>query len=148
MADRTPRNLETREVSGSRKKVWKRQSMLPTPEDRPGLKFRWIRTSTLGNSDMTNVSARFREGYSAVNAADYPELQIMSDIDSRFKGNVEVGGLLLCAAASEDVEARVEGQLEMAQNQIEAVDRNYMRENDPRMPVLRPERISKTSFGK
>jgi len=97
---------------------------------------------------MTNVSARFREGYTPVMAADYPELQIMSDVDSRFKGNVEVGGLLLCAAPAEDVQARVEGQLEIAQQQIDAVDRNFMRESDPRMPVLRPERSTKTSFGK
>lgn len=148
MADRTPRTLETREVTGTRKKTWTRQSMLPTPDPRPGIKFRWIRTSTLGNADMTNVSARFREGYTPVMASEYPELQIMSDVDSRFKGNVEVGGLLLCSAPEEDVQARVEGQLEMAQNQIDAVDRNFMRENDPRMPVLRPERSSKTSFGK
>lgn len=148
MTDRTPRTLETREVTSPRKKTWKRQSMLPTPEPRPGIKYRWIRTATLGNADMTNVSSRFREGYTPVQAADYPELQIMSDIDSRFKGNVEVGGLLLCSAAAEDVQSRVEGQLEMAQNQIDAVDRNFMRENDPRMPVLRPERTSKTSFGK
>jgi hypothetical protein len=148
MADRTPRTLETREVTGSRKKAWKQQSMLPTPEPRNGLSFRWVRTSTLGNADMTNVSARFRAGYSPVKSADYPELQIMSDVDSRFAGNVEVGGLLLCAAASEDVDARVEGQLEIAQNQIDSVDRNLMRESDARMPLLRPERISKTSFGK
>ena len=148
MADRTPRTLETREATGSRKKQWKRQSMLPTPDPRPGVSFRWVRTSTLGNADMTNVSARFREGYTPVKASDYPELQIMSDVDSRFAGNIEVGGLLLCAAASEDVEARVEGQLEIAQNQIESVDRNLMRESDSRMPMLRPERSSKTSFGK
>jgi hypothetical protein len=148
MADRTPRTLETRENTGARKKTWKRQSMLPTPEDRPGLKFRWIRTSTLGNADMTNVSARFREGYTPVLASEYPELQILSDVDSRFKGNVEVGGLLLCAAPTEDVQARVEGQLELAQSQIDAVDRSFMRESDPRMPVLRPERSTKTSFGK
>lgn len=148
MADRTPRTLETREATGSRKKQWKRQSMLPTPDPRPGISFRWVRTSTLGNADMTNVSARFREGYTAVKAADYPELQIMSDVGSRFAGNIEVGGLLLCAAATEDVEARVEGQLEVAQNQIDAVDHNLMRESDSRMPMLRPERSSKTSFGK
>lgn len=148
MADRTPRTLETRENTSPRKKTWKRQSMLPTPEPQDGFKFRWIRTSTLGNADMTNVSSRFREGYMPVRAEDHPELQIMSDVDSRFKGNIEVGGLLLCKAPLEDVQARVEGQLEMAQSQIDAVDRNFMRENDPRMPVLRPERSTKTSFGK
>jgi hypothetical protein len=142
MADRTPRTLETREVAG-RKKQWKRQSMLPTPDDRPGLKFRWIRSASLGNADMTNVSARFREGYTPVKADEYPELQIMSDIDSRFKGNVEVGGLLLCSIPTEDAQARIEGQLEIAQNQIESVDRNLMRESDRRMPILRPERVSK-----
>jgi hypothetical protein len=35
----------------------------------------------------------------------------------------------------------------MAQRQMESVDNNYMRENDPRMPVLRPERSTKVTFG-
>ena len=142
MADRKPRTTETREV-GERRKPWKRSSMLPTPEPRDGLDFRWIRTSTLGNADMTNVSGRFRDGYVPVKAVDYPELHIMSDIDSRFKDNIEVGGLLLCAIPTELRDDRIYGQLESAQNQAEAVDRNYMRESDPRMPMLRPERSSR-----
>ena len=83
MADRTPRNTETREKT-ERKKGWSRPSALPAPEPRDGLHFRWIRTSTLGNSDNTNVSARFREGYTPVKASDFPELTVVSDIDSRF----------------------------------------------------------------
>jgi len=35
----------------------------------------------------------------------------------------------------------------MAQQQMESVDNNLMRESDSRMPVLRPERSSKTKFG-
>ena len=142
MADRKPRTTETREA-GERRKPWKRSSMLPTPEPRDGLSFRWIRTATLGNADMTNVSGRFRDGYVPVKAVDYPELHIMSDIDSRFKDNIEVGGLLLCAIPTELRDDRIYGQLESAQNQAEAVDRNYMRESDPRMPMLRPERSSR-----
>jgi len=142
MADRKPRTTETREM-GERRKPWKRSSMLPTPEPRDGLSFRWIRTSTLGNADMTNVSGRFRDGYVPVKAVDYPELHIMSDIDSRFKDNIEVGGLLLCAIPTELRDDRIYSQLESAQNQSEAVDRNYMRESDPRMPMLRPERSSR-----
>ena len=147
MVNRTPRSLETRET-GERKSSWKRSSMLPTPDPRDGISFRWIRTSTLGNADMTNVSRRFREHYTPVLAADHPELHILSDIDSRFKDNVEVGGLLLCSIPTEFVQDRIEGQLQTAQNQSDPVDRNYMRESDPRMPVLRPERSSKTSFGR
>ena len=147
MADRKPRSLNTRET-GERRKPWKRASMLPTPEPRDGLSFRWIRTATLGKGDMTNVSQRFREGYVAVKAEDYPELQIMSDIDSRFKDNIEVGGLLLCAIPTELQEDREYGQLDTAQHQSDAVDRNFMRESDPRMPVMTPERSTRTSFGK
>ena len=147
MADRKPRSLNTRET-GERRKPWKRSSMLPTPEPRDGLAFRWIRTSTLGTGDITNVSQTFRDGYVAVKAEDYPELQIMSDIDSRFKDNIEVGGLLLCAIPKELQEDREYGQLETAQHQSDAVDRNFMRESDPRMPVMPSERSTRTSFGK
>jgi hypothetical protein len=147
MDERTPRANATREAS-KRRGAYRRQSAIPTPDPRPGLTHRWIRTSTLGNSDNTNVSRRFREGYVPVKAAEYPELQVISDHDSRFKGNVEVGGLLLCAAPTELVEDRVDYQDEKAKSQMDAVDRNFMRESDPRMPVLRPERQSRTSFGK
>ena len=147
MSDRTPRHTETREKT-ERKKGWTRPSVLPTPDPREGLTFRWVRTSTLGNSDNTNVSSRFRQGYTPVKAKDFPELQVVSDFDSRFKDNIEVGGLLLCSIPTELVEERIEGQLEMARNAQEAVDRNFMRENDSRMPVLAPERSTRTSFGK
>ncbi len=142
MGEPKPTTTETREA-GERPKPWKRSSMLPTPEPRDGLSFRWIRTSTLGNADMTNVSGRFRDGYVPVKADEYPELHIMSDVDSRFKDNIEVGGLLLCAIPTQDRDDRIYGQLETAQDQAEAVDRNYMRESDPRMPLLRPERSSR-----
>lgn len=148
MADRTPRTAQTRET-GERKRSWQRQSMLPTPEPRDGLKFRWVRTSSLGQGDMTNVSRRFREGYVPVKATEFPELHIMSDVDSRFPENIEVGGLLLCAIPAEKAEDREYGQVEEARQQMEAVDRNYLRESDPRMPVLAPERSSRiTNFGK
>jgi len=147
MANRTPRTVETRE-NATRQRSWQRQSMLPTPEPRDGLKFRWVRTSALGQADMTNVSRRFREGYVPVKATEFPELKIMSDLESRFPENIEVGGLLLCSIPADVAEDRTYGQVEEAQTQMDAVDRNFLRESDPRMPVLRPERSSRTTFGK
>jgi len=147
MADRTPRTAQTRET-GERKRSWQRQAMLPTPEPRDGLKFRWVRTASLGQADMTNVSRRFREGYVPVKATEFPELRIMSDVDSRFPENIEVGGLLLCSIPADIADDRTQGQVEEARYQMDAVDRNFMRESDPRMPVLPPERSSRTTFGK
>ena len=147
MTDRTSRTTETREES-KRKVSWQRPSMLPTPEPREGIEFRWIRTSTLGNTDNTNVSSRFREGWTPVRKEDHPNLHVVSDIDSRFQDNIEVGGLLLCQNSTENVQARKEAQLEQAYSQMQAVDNSYLKQSDPRMPVLSPERSTRTSFGK
>ena len=147
MADRKPRTTQTREKT-QRKKAWVRPSALPDPEQENGVEYRWVRTSTLGNSDTKNVSSRFREGWEAVKADEHPEMQVLPDIDSRFEGNVEVGGLLLCKNSTENVEARREYMREQASDQLESVDNNLMRESDPRMPILRPEKTTRTTFGK
>ena len=127
---------------------WLPQSALPIPEPRDGWVFRWIRTSSLGRPDNTNVSRQLREGWEPVRAEDHPELKIMSDINSQFKGNVEVGGLLLCKTPLERMKQRQKYYQELSDRQIEGVDRSYLRENDPRMPLLNPERSTRTSFGR
>jgi len=148
MVDRTPRTEETRDKA-ARKRTWERPSALPTPEPRDGIAYRWIRTSTLGDTDNRNVSMRFREGYTPVKASDYPELRVISDRGSQFPDNIEIGGLLLCSIPAEIVEDRSAQMAEKARQQMDSVDRNYLRENDPRMPMLRPERESRTTnFGK
>lgn len=147
MADRTPRELQTREKT-ERKKTWQRSSALPTPEPKDGLHYRWIRTSLLGQTDNPNVSARFREGYEPVRAADHPEMQLLPDLDSRFPDNIEIGGLMLCAIDKDIVDDREQKLREDSQKQMDAVDNSYLRQSDPRMPVLRPERNTRTSFGK
>jgi hypothetical protein len=140
--------MSTRENT-ERKKSWQRPSALPAPEPRDGLKFRWVRTSTLGDADNRNVSMRFREGYTPVAAKDFPELRMMNDRNSQFPDNIEVGGLLLCSIPEEVVEDRSAQMADKARQQMESVDRNFLRENDPRMPVLQPERQSRTTnFGK
>ena len=145
-ASRTRRDQETREAE-KRETSWKPASLLPTPLPQPGYAFRWIRTSSFGIPDNKNVSSRIREGWEPVKAADHPELQIMSDKDSRFPDGVEVGGLLLCKTANENVTARKSYYEKRATDQMSTVDNNYLRENDPRMPLLKPERKTRTTFG-
>ena len=142
MTNRNSRNTETREES-KRKVSWTRPSLLPTPEPKDGIEYRWIRTSTLGQNDNTNVSSKFREGWEPVKLEDHPELKVLPDVDSKFKGNVEVGGLLLCRNSKENMDARREYHQQKTASQMAAVDNNYMRESDPRMPVLRPEKSTR-----
>ena len=144
MANRESRDTQNRETQ-TRTKKWERPTLLPTPTPRAGVKFRWIRTAVMGQSDTPNVSAKFREGWTPVLAKDHPELQVMTDIDSKWGENIEVGGLLLCSNATETVQSRKEYHKEQSQRQIESVDNSYMKTNDPRMPVLRPERSTRTT---
>ena len=125
---------------------WMPPQILPEVKERDGFVHRWIRTSILGKSDNTNVSSRFREGWEPVKAEDYPELQIMADRDSRFPGNVEIGGLLLCKAPKEFMAARDEYYRKQSEANMAAVDNNLMKENDPRMPLFKESKTA-TSFG-
>ena len=145
--ERTPRENENRETDTRASDAWVPQSTLPTPKAQDGWVFRWIRTSSLGNADNTNVSRKFREGWIPCKADDHPELHVMSDIGSRFEGNIEVGGLLLCKAPKEAMDARARHFQNVADNQMESVDNNFLRENDPRMPLLDPDRKTRTTFG-
>ena len=46
------------------------------------------------------------------------------------------------------VEARRDYYNNLAQQQVESIDNNYLKENDPRMPMLEPQRQSRVTFGK
>tara|TARA_R100000700_G_C3126159_1_gene113180 strand:- start:95 stop:550 length:456 start_codon:yes stop_codon:yes gene_type:complete len=147
--ERTPRNSETREVSTRPSDSWIPASILPDPEPQDGYVFRWVKTKLQGESDNAHVSRMFREGWEPVKAEDHPELKLGSDLGSQFEGNIEVGGLLLCKAPEGKMKARERHFTDIAQNQMESVDNNFMRENDPRMPLLQPERSTRvSSFGK
>ena len=95
--NRINREGETREA-GVRKKAWKRPEVLVTPDPEDGWEFRWIRVSTQGNLDATNVSSKLREGWVPVKAEEYPQFVIMHNEVERFKDNVVMGGLMLCKA--------------------------------------------------
>ena len=147
MADnRLDRELETREKT-ARKTAWKRPEVLPSPNQEEGYVYRWIRISTRGNVDGMNVSSKLREGWTAVKASDHPEITLVTIENDRFKDNVVIGGLMLCKAPVEMVDERNAYYNQQSESQMQSVDNNLMRENDPRMPLFN-DRKSKVTFGK
>jgi hypothetical protein len=143
---RAKREHDTREVS-SRPASWRPPSVLPTPDPQDGYVFRWIRTAMRNESDNTNVSRRFREGWEPVRLEDHPELRLLPDIDTRFDGAAVVGGLMLCKCDARMVEERNDYMREQSRTQMDAVDNNFLRENDARMPLLPPDRRTRVKFG-
>jgi hypothetical protein len=143
--NRLARELDDR-TKVARPTQWRAPEVLPQPDHRPGWRHRYIRISTLGVSDPSNISSRLREGYEPCKAEDYPELMLHAVTEGRFKGNIEVGGLVLCRMPEEFQEQRVAHYGKMAQAQMDSVDNSYLKDNDPRMKKF-SERSTKVSFG-
>jgi hypothetical protein len=144
--NRTDRELGTREKK-TRKTAWTRPELLPAPLPQDGWTFHWVRVSTNGQADPTNVSSKLREGWEPCKATDHPEIQLVSIENDRFKDNIVMGGLMLCKAPKELVEERNQYYKDTNDAQIRSVDNNLMRESDPRMPMFN-ERSTKVTFGK
>ena len=142
---RKTRELETRLVM-ERPTAWAQPDLLPEPDREAGFAYRWIRVSTLNNPDPRNLSGKLREGWEPVRIEEQPKFQLLVDPTSRFKDNIEIGGLLLCKTPIEFVEQRNTYYANQAQAQNEAVDNNLMRQSDPRMPLFK-ESKSTTSKG-
>ena len=143
---RIARELESRS-NKERPKTWQPASTLPEPDRQPGYAYRWIRVSMVGQQDAQNVSSKFREGWEPVRIEEQPQFKMLVDPNSRFKDNIEVAGLFLCKIPEEFMSQRKEYFARKNRAQIESVDNNFMRENDPRMPLY-SEKKSKTSFGR
>ena len=144
--NRLGRELETRDKK-TRKRAWTKPEVLPSPKPEKGYAFHWVRISTRGQADPTNVSSKLREGWEPVKAVDHPEIELVSIENERFKDNVVMGGLMLCKAPVELVKERTEYYQKVTDSQMQSVDNNLMRESDPRMPLFN-NRKSEVTFGK
>jgi hypothetical protein len=143
---RIKRDVETR-ATYERPTEWAQPELLPEPDKEAGFSYRWVRVSNLNVADPRNLSAKLREGWEPVRVEEQPKFQLLVDPNSRFKDNIEIGGLLLCKTPTEFVQQRNAHYAKQSQAQTEAVDNNLMRQSDPRMPLF-SERKSSTSFGK
>ena len=143
--NRKSRDAEARTVS-ARPATWRAPDVLPTPDPRPGWAHRWVRVSTLGTADPSNISSKLREGYEPCKAEDYPELMLHAATEGRFRGAIEVGGLLLCRIPAEFMEQRSHHYENQNKAQVESVDNSFLRQSDARMPLF-SEKSSKVSFG-
>jgi hypothetical protein len=100
----------------------------------------------MNQADPRNVSSKIREGWEPVRIEEQPRFQLLIDPDSRYKDNIEIGGLLLCKIPSEFLKQRAEYFANQTKAQTEAVDNNLMRQSDARMPIFK-EGKSSTSRG-
>ena len=144
--DRSPRSAEGRESQTGRK-PWSPPSLLDAPTPPEGYIYRWLRESMVGQEDKANMSKRIREGWEPVRAEDHPEFESPMIDEGKHAGVIGVGGLVLAKMPKETVLERRAYYARLANEQMEAVDNNLMRESNPIMPISNPSRTSKVTFG-
>jgi len=142
--NKTPRAAQTRDKT-TRRKPWAPPSSLDAPPAPDGFKHRWIRAEVLGKEDSKNLSARLREGFELVRAdsgSEYPTIQ-----EGKYAGVIGVGGLLLAKIPEEIVEERMSYFADRTQDKDDAIEGDLLKEQHPSMPISKPERQSRVSFG-
>jgi len=146
MVDKTPRSADSRS-STSRVQTWKPPSSLDAPPAPEGYSHRWIRVETNGYDDRKNLSARLREGFELVRAEEYPDWDLPTINDGKHAGVIAVGGLILARIPIDLVKQRSAYYRKQSQQQMDAVDNDLMRDQHPSMPIIKPERQSRVTFG-
>jgi hypothetical protein len=144
---RIDREVETR-ATQERPKQWAPAELLPEPDKQAGYSYRWVRVASLNQTDPRNLSSKLREGWEPVRIEEQPKFQLLVDPNSRYKDNIEIGGLLLCKTPDELVSQRNKYYADQADAQMKAVDNTLMRQSDPRMPLFNEGKVEISRFGK
>ena len=146
--NRLARELDTTVTRAAmqRPTSWQAPETLPKPDPRPGITHRYIRVSMLGAPDPQNISGKLREGYEPVKAEDYPELMMHASSEGRFKGGIEIGGLVLCSIPTEFLKQREAYFANINKQTMESVDNNFMKDSHPTMSKF-SEKSTKVQFG-
>jgi hypothetical protein len=142
---RTSRASQTREKT-AHKKVWSPPSSLDAPPAPTGFVHRWIRVESMGFQDTKNVAGRIRSGYELVRSDEYPEADYPIVEEGKYKGVIGVGGLVLARVPEEIAKQRSEYYKKQAQENVEAVDNDLMKEQHPSMPI-NIDRQTRVTFG-
>jgi len=143
---RSSRSSTTREKT-TRRTPWKPPSSLDAPPAPEGYRHRWVRTNIMGTDDTKNLSARLREGFDLVRADEYPDFHAPTIQDGKHAGVIGVGGLVLARFPIESQEERNAYFRAKTEGQQEAIDNDMLREQHPSMPISKPERQSRVTFG-
>ena len=142
--NRQPREAQTREKT-SQRRPWAPPSALDAPQPPEGYVHRWVRSEVRGY-DRKNFSARLREGWEPVRSDEYPDFEYPALDSGRYEGVIGVGGLILCRIPVESVNERSEYFKARTRDQMESVDNDLMKEENPAMPINK-NRQSRVTFG-
>ena len=107
-----------------------------------GMALRWIRVSLQGKDDITNVGKKLQTGWVFVTPDEVPEMALTSFVrdEGRYQGSVCRGDVALVKMPAGKVTARRGYYEKKANDQMEAVNSQLMKNSDSRMPITNSSR--------
>ena len=137
----TNREAHTREAE--EEYVFEEPDALTIPDmvqarfDNEEMSLRWIRISVKGEDDIMNVGKKQQEGWIFVTPDEVPEMAITSFVreEGRYLGAVCRGDLALAKKPTVKVKARQKFYEKKANEQMDAVNAQLMKNSDSRMPI-------------
>ena len=105
--------------------------------DNEGMALRWIRISLKGQDDITNVGKKQQAGWVFVTPDEVPEMAVTSFVrdEGRYLGTVCRGDLALDKMPAGKVKARRKHYETNANDMMDAVNAQLMKNSDSRMPI-------------
>ena len=141
----------TTRVATTRKKVWEPMKKLDVPEDKKqeDMEYVWVRHELLNNTDDANVHERLREGYEPVTPDELGD-DYHADVMSAGKhaGTVRSGDLILMKNTKELVDQKKAYYEDQTRKMGNAYNAEYMRQQNPNMPVTDDSTSSSTRGGR
>tara|TARA_R110002124_G_scaffold19188_2_gene77291 strand:+ start:44 stop:535 length:492 start_codon:yes stop_codon:yes gene_type:complete len=110
--------------------------------DSEGMALRWIRYSIQGKDDIANVGKKLQAGWVFVSPEEVPEMSLTSFVrdEGRYQGAVCRGDVALVKMPAGKVTARRKFYENKANDQMDAVNSQLMKNSDSRMPITNSSR--------
>ena len=148
-------NRSAQTTSRKQRGTYEKQNWVKIPEEvanrykEKGLVLRWVRVSLKGQYDDQNVQTKQYEGWDFVKPEDVPEMSAgFTNQAANSLGNLVIrGDVALAANTMENNEGYRDHVEEFTQSQTDAINRQLMSKNDPRMPISNNSR-SKVTTGR
>ena len=137
----TNRESKTREVE--EEYVFEEPDALTIPDsvqarfNAEAMSLRWIRISVKGVDDITNVGKNQQQGWVFVTSDEVPEMAVTSFVreEGRYLGAVCRGDVALAKKPTVKVKARQKFYGKKANDMMDAVNAQLMKNSDSRMPI-------------
>lgn len=121
--------------------TWVRPTNLSAPPPRPGYQNRWIRFRNGNNEDRNNLQKAMIQGWRPLPKSSLrKEHELTANLEGKYGQYVVTQGLILMEIPLKLWQQRQDFYENKNTKMTEGIDRNLFRENDRRMPFLKPVR--------